>query len=73
MKDCIAQAALELDKDFMRLNPNGPVTEKRLDTLVQKRFHPQTESKLLGLPKKNTDHMGIDQVQARKTIHELNP
>ena len=73
MKDRIAQAALELDKDFKRLNPNGPVTEKRLDTLVQKRFHPQTESKLLGLPKKSTDHMGIDQVQARKTIHVLSP
>ena len=49
------------------------MTEKRLDTLVMKRFHPRTESKLLGLPKKSTDHIGIDQVKARKTIHVLSP
>ena len=55
----------------MRKNPNGAVTEKRLDTLVQKRFHPQTVSKLVGLPKKDKSHLGLHQLRSRKSLNEL--
>jgi hypothetical protein len=41
----MAQRALDLDKDFKLRNPNGAVTEKRIDALVQKRFHCQTVAK----------------------------
>jgi hypothetical protein len=73
MKDDIASEALVLEEHYKMRKPEGAVTDRRIDSLVQKRFHPQSVSKLAGLPKKNRDHIGIDQVRARRTIHELTP
>ena len=59
LKDQFAKKAFELDTTYKELFPDGPVTEKRLDTLVQKRFHPKTEINEKAVSKRCQDHLGM--------------
>ena len=45
LRDDMAKRAHELDTAYKEHFPGGPVTEKRLTSLVQKRFHPKIEPK----------------------------
>ena len=73
LRDRVASRALELDRDHRDRHPDGPITEKRIDTLVQKRFHAQTQPKLEDLPKTREDNLGVGQLRARKSLCDLNP
>ena len=57
----------------MRTNPNGPVTSERLDSLVGKRFHPQTIPKLDLVPTRCPDHLGTGALRSRYKLYQLGP
>ena len=59
--------------EYKLQHPDGPVTEKRLDTLVGKRFHTQTQPKPLYGSKISNDHSGPSLLRARKSLCELSP
>jgi hypothetical protein len=73
LRDQFAKRALELDTAYKEHYPNGPVTEKRLTSLVQKRFHPKTEPKDKPESKNCKDHLAMCQLTSRKSLCDLSP
>jgi hypothetical protein len=67
------QEALELDREFLQRHPNGKVTEKRIDTLVGKRFHAKTKPDSDILDPRCKDHQGPASLYKRKNISQLLP
>ena len=70
-RQLLGQALVE-DQEFMLKNPDGAVTDKRLDTLVQKR-NPRPRLPKETFWKMGSDDYGIGRVRKRKHLCDLCP
>ena len=73
IRQVIATQGLEQEQDYKRKYPNCPISQKRLDTLVQKR-NPGERAKSDG-PYKclGTDDFGVRGVRKRLNLCDLSP
>jgi hypothetical protein len=69
----LTQAALELDRAYAERFPEGAVTDKRIDTLVQKRFsHEQAPRALSAHKFVAASEVPIGRKRSRRKQHQLN-
>jgi hypothetical protein len=73
IRERLAERALEKDREFQLRNPNGVVTDKRIDTLIQKRFHSKAPHQRVQDPEVRKEYRSKQYKSTRKNLCDLTP